>query len=257
MGIAHASFRTEEVQGGVLACAKVVSTILKEAGILTDITISVDKTVEALKNQGWKYSDKPVIGGVVIWDRTKDFPNKHIGIVIGGNQAVNNSSYLKMPVITSIYDEKREVLFFLYPGASDLDSSVERTLSLRDTKKSLGEWRLTRYYSPLPDQKKYYYKAGYSKDKEINCGPGSCLDTSDGTHLNDDMAFKVAACPKNYPSGTKFYIETIGEVVCHDVGGAIKGKRLDIWAGIGDQGIKNMADRPETGGLHEVYLIGE
>lgn len=115
VGVAHAEFRTPEVDGGVLACAKVVSTILKEAGMIQSIEINVDKTVSVLKASGWVASEKPVLGGVVVWDRTKDFPNKHIGIVIGDNQSVNNSSYEKMPVVTSIYDEDRKVLFFLEP----------------------------------------------------------------------------------------------------------------------------------------------
>lgn len=115
VGKAHAQFRTEEVHGGILACAKVVSTILKEAGAMPSIEINVDKTVSVLKGIGWVVTPDPVIGGVVVWDRTKDFPNKHIGIITGPDESVNNSSYKKAPIITPIYSEDRAVLEFLSP----------------------------------------------------------------------------------------------------------------------------------------------
>lgn len=115
VGKAHAQFRTEEVHGGVLACAKVVSTILKEAGMIGSVEINVDKTVSLLKGIGWVVTPEPVLGGVVVWDRTKDFPNKHIGIVTGENESVNNSSYKREPIVTPIYSEERAVLEFLAP----------------------------------------------------------------------------------------------------------------------------------------------
>lgn len=40
---------------------------------------------------------------------------------------------------------------------------------------------------------------------------------------------RTIACPKQYPFGTKMYIEGFGERVCEDRGGAIKGNKLDVF----------------------------
>jgi 3D (Asp-Asp-Asp) domain-containing protein len=37
------------------------------------------------------------------------------------------------------------------------------------------------------------------------------------------------ACPKEIPFGTRVEIEGVGERVCHDRGGAIKGRKLDLY----------------------------
>ena len=49
----------------------------------------------------------------------------------------------------------------------------------------------------------------------------------------------MLACPPNIALGTKLRLvyEWGGEkiAICHDRGGAIKGNRLDMWSGIGDE----------------------
>lgn len=117
----------------------------------------------------------------------------------------------------------------------------------------LGTWKITRYYTPVKGQNKYF-NGSYAKDYKINC-QGDCLVTADGTHLDEAMEYKVAACPPNMKFGDKLYIEKIGVLTCHDRGGAIKGKRLDVWAGIGEKGLQNIYDRPETSGYHKIYKI--
>ena len=95
----------------------------------------------------------------------------------------------------------------------------------------------------------------YARDKAMNCGPGNCLDTASGYQLSDKDEFKIVACPKTFKFGTKFEIQDVGIVVCEDRGGAIKGKRLDLWAGIGDQGITNIHTRTETSGKKRVWQL--
>ena len=73
----------------------------------------------------------------------------------------------------------------------------------------------------------------------MNCG-GDCLHTASGHLLTRDDTWKIVACPPEFKMGTKLHIEDVGDVVCRDRGGAIKKKRLDLWAGIGDEGLDNI-----------------
>ena len=54
IGVARPEFRTPEVQGGTLACAKVASTILYEAGFIDAIYLNCDATRNALLKKGWR-----------------------------------------------------------------------------------------------------------------------------------------------------------------------------------------------------------
>lgn len=61
-------------------------------------------------------------------------------------------------------------------------------------------------------------------------GPGSCPGTADGITANGKRAgYGIAAVdPKVIPLGAKLYIEGYGYAVAADVGGAIKGNRIDL-----------------------------
>lgn len=108
--------------------------------------------------------------------------------------------------------------------------------------KTYGEKRkmfvLSRYYTPVRDQE-YYYRDSYEADFKINCH-GDCLSTASAYRLSEKDVYKVVACPKIYPFGTKFIVN--GDTfTCWDRGGAIIEDqnmiRLDIWAGIGTDAI--------------------
>jgi len=95
-------------QGGSLGCAQVVSTALKNAGVLSRISLGVTVVMSDLKARGWTYAQVPpyCAGDVVTWktydssgDGVKD-EDTHIGIAVenGNNvQVMNNSSSQKMP----------------------------------------------------------------------------------------------------------------------------------------------------------------
>ena len=249
--IGDGRFTTKEVLGGTLACAKVVTTILNDYGLIDWISINVDETVKKLKEEGWVSSQERQQGSVVVWDKTKRFKHKHIGIVVDDKYAVNNSSFSKFPILSEI--SGRKVIEYLIPpikekGAEIKDSEV--------AKQDLGVWRLSRYYTPVKNQKKYPYNKTYEKAFAMNCH-GDCLSTASGYKLSEKDAFKVVACPKSIKLGSKLYVEGLGEVRCEDRGGAIKGKRLDLWAGIGDKGVSNIINNPQTAGKHKVYLLTE
>lgn len=71
----------------------------------------------------------------------------------------------------------------------------------------------------------------------MNCA-GNCLTTADWHQLIDEDAWRVVACPKEIPLGTKIYIEDYWTVTCHDRWWAIKktgsSYHIDIraWAGM-------------------------
>ncbi len=99
------SFRGSDVKGGKVACAKVVSTALKNAGVINKIILGVPALVSEVKSKGFKEVKAPPFkpGDIVTWrtyDRNKDGKkdnDTHIGIVDDSGQAISNSSSRKMP----------------------------------------------------------------------------------------------------------------------------------------------------------------
>lgn len=217
LGVSRPELRTPEVQNGWLACAKYVSLVLKEAGHIDQIFISVDGLVENLQKKGWQIISTPVPGAVVVWGKTADYSHKHVGIVVNNKEALNNSSYDKMAVKSKIYGERPVEMILTRP------------------------WSVTRYYTPVKGQSRYYGPS-YESDFKINC-QGDCLVTASGYRLSQKDEFKIAACPKEIPFGTKIIVPVYGEVTCRDRGGAIKENRIDIWAGIGERGLNNILNR--------------
>jgi 3D (Asp-Asp-Asp) domain-containing protein len=91
------------------------------------------------------------------------------------------------------------------------------------------------YYSPLPNQKEYV-TGSYEWDIKLN---GRWVHGASGTWV---FAWMLAA-PKNYPFGTKIYLEDYWVGAVEDRGGAIVEAsewgydydRIDIWMGYGDE----------------------
>ena len=112
--IGSTAFRTADVGYGNLACAKVVTTALKNAGALSKVHLNVRSTVADLKSKGWKEVKVPPFreGDVITWktydytgDGIKD-PDTHVGIMVKeGNSymAMNNSSRLRTPRLSDPY----------------------------------------------------------------------------------------------------------------------------------------------------------
>lgn len=110
-------------------------------------------------------------------------------------------------------------------------------------------WKITSYYTPLPNQNDYY--TTYGEDLYINCS-GDCSITASGAKVDN----LTVACPPEFAFGTRIFIDGVGEKICRDRGGAIKNKRLDVWTGYGDAGLEIIKDPTRTpSGTREVWLL--
>jgi len=104
--VGSTSFRGADVDGGNLACAKVVSTALKNAGALSRVSLNCDQVVADLRAAGWKTVQVPPYqdGDVVTWTTSRG-PGRHIGIIVKNGssfQAISNSSSERTPRATAV-----------------------------------------------------------------------------------------------------------------------------------------------------------
>lgn len=103
--VGSTAFRGADVKGGKVACAKVISTALKNAGVIDKVILGVPALVSEVKSKGFKEVKAPPFkpGDIVTWrtyDRNKDGKkdnDTHVGIVDDSGQAISNSSSRKMP----------------------------------------------------------------------------------------------------------------------------------------------------------------
>ena len=96
-----------------------------------------------------------------------------------------------------------------------------------------GTYSVSAYYSPLINQKKYV-TGSYLGDIRLN---GSGIVTASGEKVFDQDHLFLAA-PPCFDFGSIVEIKDLGHFKVTDRGGAIKGKRLDLWLGYGDEGLK-------------------
>lgn len=144
-----------------------------------------------------------------------------------------------------------------------------------DGKEYLGAYDVSRYYTPVKDQERYFYafkdssrscrrvgwvfgdkraRGEYAADLCINA-QGDPFKTANGTDLRLQIPLRVVACPPELPMGTKLEVEDVGLVTCLDRGGAIKKKRLDLWLGHGNEAVDLYLETGYLSGLKKVYRI--
>lgn len=95
-----------------------------------------------------------------------------------------------------------------------------------------GEYVVSAYYSPLPGQDRYA-TGTYTGDIRLN---GGGVTTASGVKVADAPGAFLAA-PSCFEFGEIVELNGMGNYIILDRGGAIKGKRLDLWLGYGDEGL--------------------
>lgn len=104
--------------------------------------------------------------------------------------------------------------------------------------------RATAYYTPVIGQEKYATKS-FRGDMKMNGGG----KTSSGETPKKGT---IATDPRVIPTGTEVYIpEWELYAVAEDIGGDIKGKRIDVYTGIGEIGLKKALDI----GNHQIVTV--
>lgn len=101
---------------------------------------------------------------------------------------------------------------------------------------------LSRYYSVMPNQKRYYMNKTYEQDKAMNCWPWDCLIPASWIKLSNSNKNNSVACPKQYKLGTKIALSIKWEdhiVTCEDRWSAIVSNRLDMYCGVWDYALDN------------------
>jgi hypothetical protein len=96
---------------------------------------------------------------------------------------------------------------------------------------------LSRYYSPMPNQKRYYNNKTYQEDLTMNTS-WDPLITANWHKLVDWDRWKSVACDKKY-LWKKLFLEDVWIVTCNDVWWAIKWNRIDMRCGMWDGALDN------------------
>lgn len=121
-------------------------------------------------------------------------------------------------------------------------------------------WTMTRYYSPEPNQSKYYAWKTYEADVTMNCwssaiGNDWCSYPANWRRLISNVAWRVVACPKDYPLWTKFEIKNYWWVTCVDRWSAINGKKLDLRMWYWEEALDRILKEKRPAGDIEVLTI--
>lgn len=124
------------------------------------------------------------------------------------------------------------VVSALYIFLSPFPISYDGAHSIRKPEKSLAVLTVTAsaYYTSLAEQANYA-TGSHRQDIEMN---------GNGITYSGEKAVKgiIAADPRVFPLGTVLWIPYHGYVKVADIGGAIKGSRIDIFMGEGEKALE-------------------
>jgi len=144
----------------------------------------------------------------------------------------NQTSYFRKSGLPKDVDE------MLANGQMYLDGD---TVIYKNAMMGISFYAISKEYAYKHIQREDLFN-GYILDFKVNC-QGDCLSTASTYKLTSNDAYKVVACPPEYPFRTKFVIND-KTFTCWDRGGMIdenlKRVRLDIWSGVGQDGLNRI-----------------
>lgn len=120
-------------------------------------------------------------------------------------------------------------------------------ITKKEKSTNTNTFEVTRYYSPVKGQSKYYNWKTYEQDVCTNCWCwGDCSYPANNIKLTNEQAGRVVACPQEYTLWTQFNIEWYWWVTCVDRWSAIQMNRLDLWMWYGEEALNkiNTLKRP-------------
>jgi len=180
---------------------------------------------------------------LVVWATRSDDANWnwiHIEVVWDFNKSTpSDAQYNMVRQLISWIEEKHPDLEIKWHKDFQNHTCPWKNFDMgRLTWKQEITFKLSRYYSVIVWQTRYYNNKTYEDDFKMNCH-WDCLSTANGTKLTDKLKYKSVACPPEYPLWTKIQLEWIWIVTCNDRGGAIQGNRIDMWCWIWDDALDN------------------
>ena len=91
----------DATQNGSLSCALHVSSLLVLSGFLQKPHATVRATIKALGDAGWHKTAAPTPGAIAVWPPDAA-GHSHIGFFVADNEAISNSTKLRVPVRHSL-----------------------------------------------------------------------------------------------------------------------------------------------------------
>ncbi len=159
-----------------------------------------------------------------------------------------------------------------------IDLDLIKNSKLSDTW-TLTTYSISRYYSPMEGQSKYYPRSlKFTKDEQW-CHPvigndwtqlrnwetgdyisDVCMNTSWNPmvwawwRITKDMTMKIAACPPSLELWTTIYLDRWLTVKCYDRWWAIKNNRLDVWMWQWEEWLLNILNNKIDWGIYYWYI---
>ncbi len=190
-----------------------------------------------------------------------DCNSKWIHIELVGNFNNHKPTQQQYEAINKIYKELWSKLIFKWHSDFqrkncpwkyfDWEKMMKIIKPVTQKPKISNDWTITfslsRYYSPIQWQSRYYNGKTYEQDVIMNCGANAigndwCLYTASWIQYTNEHKNKSVSCPSNIPLWSKIELQLKDWphiVTCEDRGGAIINNRLDMYCGIWEYALDN------------------
>jgi len=86
----------DAIDDGNLSCALVVSSVLLLFGWIDRTHATVQSTISALAENGWRETKEPQAGDIIFW-LAGETSSQHIGFYIDSNSAISNVAAKRVP----------------------------------------------------------------------------------------------------------------------------------------------------------------